>query len=546
MKIHDLPKSLAPHSEQYAADLPAPYFTASAGAPLSIGSDAEQGFPYAEHSTLMSTTDTESFVTYANTTFLNVSGFSREQIIGQPHNLVRHTDMPKEAFADMWNTLKRGDAWTALVKNRRTDGQHYWVRANVTPIRHGDQINGYLSVRTKPSPADIKAAASLYQRFRDGQAQGLRFYKGLVVRRGLLAWTRLGQVMPVRWRLRLSLGGVAAISAAAQWTASGTPFSIPMGVLLGAQLAAAVWLERRIATPLGHVLAHAKSVAAGQPGESLPMNRVDEIGLLLRAVNQAGLNLRALIDDVTAQMDGLKHANDQIAGDNTALRQRTADTHAQLQATAAAAEQMATAVQHSAETAHSAHQLALDTSHAAAHGSEVVMQVVRTMREIEQSSEKIAEINGLIDSIAFQTNILALNAAVEAARAGEAGRGFAVVASEVRSLAQRSAGAARAIKQLIGESSAKSEAGAKRAEKAGQEMENIVAEVRRVSQLIGEISTSASEQSQGVAQVSQSALLLDKMTQQNADMVEHSTAAVEDMMARMNLLGDAIGVFSKR
>ncbi|WP_432241542.1 methyl-accepting chemotaxis protein [Herbaspirillum robiniae] len=494
----------------------------------------------------MSTTDTSSLVTYANSTFLKVSGFAPAQILGQPHNLVRHPDMPKEAFADMWATLRRGDAWTALVKNRRADGRHYWVRANVTPIRRDGQVHGYLSVRTRPAPREIAAAAALYRCFREGRARGLRFYKGLVVRTGVLSWTRLGQVMPVRWRLRLALGGAAAASLGAQWLATGSPFSVASGTLLAALACAGAWLEYRVARPLAGVLEQAKAVAAGQPAEAPGINRVDEIGLLLRAVNQAGLNLRALLDDVSAQIDGLAEANRQIAGDNGALRHRTAETNAHLQQTAAAAEQMAAAVQHSAQTAHAAHALAQETSDTAARGSEVVMQVVQTMREIAQSSEKIGEINGLIDSIAFQTNILALNAAVEAARAGESGRGFAVVAGEVRSLAQRSAGAARAIKQLISESVAKSEAGARRAETAGREMGVIVDEVQRLSALIGEMSTSAGEQSQGVAQVSQSALMLDGMTQKNADMVEHSAAAVADMQARMDTLADAVAVFGRR
>ncbi len=545
MKINDLPQDLlastdaapqqytAPQSQRDSLPLPA-------HAPADA--DDEDGYPYPAQATLMSSTDTGSVLTYANSSFVEVSGFSREQLLGQPHNIVRHPDMPREAFADMWATLRRGDAWTAVVKNRRADGRHYWVRANVTPIRRGGNITGFLSVRTQPTQHEIRAAAALYRRFREGRARGLRFCHGLVVRSGLLGWTRLEQVLPVRWRLRLALaaGGATALTAS---TVAGAPL-LQMAASLAAPLAlACFWLERRLAAPLELVLQQAKAVACGQPGQIQGLNRIDDIGLLLRAVNQSGLNLRALIDDVAAQVQGLGQASRQIASDNADLRQRTADTHAQLQQTASAAEQMATAVRHSADSAQAAHAQAQQTSEAAAQGREIVTQVVQTMHQIADASGRIGEINGLIDSIAFQTNILALNAAVEAARAGEAGRGFAVVAAEVRTLAQRSASAAREIKALIAHSVGQSQTGAQRAEQAATAIESIVAQAQGMSTLIGAISTSAAEQSQGVSQVSQSALMLDGMTQQNAAMVEHSSAAVAAMQQRLHTLQQAVAVF---
>ncbi len=557
MKINDLPQDLVPRLDQGATpsldpshDLshqranqakPPALLHPKAGV-IGTAADDEAGYPFPAQATLMSSTDTSSVLTYANSSFVDISGFSRDQLIGQPHNIVRHPDMPREAFADMWATLRQGQAWTAVVKNRRADGHHYWVRANVAPIRRGGQIRGFLSVRTRPSTAEISAAAALYRRFREGRAQGLHFCQGLVVRRGLWSWTRLGQLMPVRWRLRLALGAVAVtvIGAQALLNAPLLPLAVSLLPALGV---AGWWLERRLAAPLALVLQQAKAVACGQPAQTQGLDRIDEIGQLLRAVNQAGLNLRALIDDVSAQLAGLDQANHQIADDNADLRQRTAATHAHLQQTAAAAEQMSVAVRHSADTAQAAHAQAQQTSEAAAQGREIVMQVVQTMHEIAQSSTQIGEINGLIDSIAFQTNILALNAAVEAARAGEAGRGFAVVAAEVRTLAQRSANAAREIKALISQSVAKSQAGATRAEQAGTAIDGIVSEVDGMRSLIGDISSSAIEQSQGVAQVSESALMLDRMTQQNADMVEHSAAAVAAMQERMTTLRQAIKVF---
>ena len=179
-------------------------------------------FDYPSDATLMSTTDTDSYVTYANAAFLNVSGYSRDELLGQPHNLVRHPDMPREAFADLWATLRKGEAWSALIKNRRANGDYYWVRANVTPIRQSGQVIGYMSVRTRPSRPEVAQAAALYQRFRGGRARGLAFHKGLIVRTGLLACTRLGQVIPVRWRIRLALAAVLFLASREAGYVTGT------------------------------------------------------------------------------------------------------------------------------------------------------------------------------------------------------------------------------------------------------------------------------------------------------------------------------------
>ena len=496
--------------------------------------------------TLLSTTDTSSYVQYANEAFLQVSGFSRDALLGQPHNIVRHPDMPREAFADLWTTLKAGDAWTALIKNRRADGSYYWVRANVTPIRRDGSIVGYMSVRTRPDRVEINAAALLYQRFVSGAATGLAFHKGLIVKTGLLAWSRWGQVLPVCWRLRLSLGGVMASAIGAALLIGGTSSLAVAAVVAVAALLAGIWLEKGIAQPLLQLLEQAKAAAAGQPSANLNLNRVDEIGMILRAVNQAGLNLRSLVDDVAAQTSGLYQSSEQVADGNRDLTKRVSETQARLQETASAAEQIAAMVKASAEHAQSAQKLASTTQEAAEEGRQVVARVVQSMEEIMASSRKIAEINSLIDSIAFQTNILALNAAVEAARAGEVGRSFAVVASEVRGLAQRAAVAAKDIKQLVDESVEKSADGSKQAAQAGVAIDNVVTEVHRVGALIAEISANAQEQSTGVVQISQSVTELDQIAQQNASLVKESSDSAQDLFEHITLLNNTIRVFEQR
>jgi aerotaxis receptor len=164
----------------------------------------QQEFPYPDGVTLMSITDTSSHITYANASFIRVSGYGDEELIGQPHNVVRHPDMPVEAFADMWATLKGGDTWTGFVKNRRKDGDHYWVRANVTPMVRDGQVTGYMSVRTRPSEREIASAEALYASVREGRAKGIAFHKGIVVRAGLLAWMSWFKVMPLDMRLTIA------------------------------------------------------------------------------------------------------------------------------------------------------------------------------------------------------------------------------------------------------------------------------------------------------------------------------------------------------
>ncbi|HEY9109098.1 MAG TPA: methyl-accepting chemotaxis protein [Roseateles sp.] len=508
----------------------------------------QREFEFPADATLMSTTDTQSHINYANAAFITVSGFDREEIMGQPHNMVRHPDMPTQAFADMWSTLKAGKSWTALVKNRRKNGDHYWVRANATPILRGGQVSGYMSVRTKPSRDEIAGAEALYREFRENRAGNKAFHQGLIVRTGWLRWTSTLQTMPVRWRLRLALLAAAVLGVAGA-AACGVG-----GVALGAFAAGAAvvsggisaWLESQIARPLAIVERQALSVAAGQPAANVHLNRVDEIGMILRAVNQSGLNLRSLVDDVSEQVGGVSTASGEIAQGNNDLSARTEQAASSLQETASSMEQMTSTVKNNAETAQQASQLAGSAREAAAKGGAVVGQVVDTMQAITTSSKKIADIIGVIDGIAFQTNILALNAAVEAARAGEQGRGFAVVAGEVRSLAQRSAEAAKEIKSLIGDSVEKVENGAKLVDNAGQAMTEIVDQVRRVADLINEISSSTTEQSSGIGQVTIAVSQLDQMTQQNAALVEQSAAAADSLKGQAGRLVEAVAVFSRR
>ncbi len=505
----------------------------------------QREYEFPENATLMSTTDTQSHIDYANAAFIEVSGFEREEIKGQPHNLVRHPDMPPEAFADMWKTLKGGEPWTALVKNRRKNGDHYWVRANAVPVVRNGSVAGFMSVRTKASRAEIDGAEALYKEFREGKAGNRAFHKGLIVRTGWLAWTGLRQTMPVRWRIRLALAVLVAAGTCLSGALglSGLPLAeVGLGLVVSAGLAS-WWLEVQIATPLERVLRQALDVASGRSQQGLELGRVDEIGMTLRSINQLGLMFRWLIDDVAEQVSSVQTAVDEIAQGNNDLSSRTEQSAASVEQTAASMTQMTASVKNNADTTREATRLASSASAAASKGGEVVTGVITTMGDITQSSHKISDIIGVIDGIAFQTNILALNAAVEAARAGEQGRGFAVVASEVRALAGRSAEAAKEIKQLIGASVEKVESGSKLVQEAGQNMTEIVNQVRQVSDLIGDISDATQEQSDGVSQVGDAVTHLDQITQQNAALVEQSAAAATSLQQQAQRLVEAVNVF---
>jgi len=507
----------------------------------------QKEFDYPVHATLMSVTDTQSRITYANAAFIAVSGFDRDEIVGQRHNIVRHPDMPAEAFADMWTTLKGGESWSALVKNRRKNGDHYWVRANATPVRRNGQLVGYMSVRTKPTRAEVDAAENLYRDFRESKSRGRRLHKGLLVRTGLLSRMLSLQTLSVRWRIRWGLLaniGIVVGTCAAAGLGTNAVGTVAAAALL-ATLVATLWFESQIASPLAMVLRVAQRAAEGNPERNVSLNRVDEIGLLLRAINQSALNLRSLLDDVSEQAKGVHAGATEIASGNSDLSERTEQTASNLEETAASMEQLGATVRHNADSSEQANQLALSASAIAHRGGEAVRRVVETMNGINESSKKIADIIGVIDGIAFQTNILALNAAVEAARAGEQGRGFAVVAAEVRGLAGRSADAAKEIKSLIGASVERVAQGTLLVDEAGATMREMVTSIGRLTDIVGEISSASAEQSAGVAQVGEAVSQMDQATQNNAALVEQSAAASERLKQQAQLLLDAVAAFEQ-
>ena len=497
---------------------------------------SQNEYPLNDDTTLMSTTDLHSHMTHTNDTFVQVSGYQLHELLGQPHNLVRHPDMPKAAFADMWYTLKQGEPWSGIVKNRRKNGDHYWVRANAVPMVRGGEVTGYMSIRTHATREEIAAVEPLYQALNEGRSSK-RIDKGLVVRKG---WLGKLPAMPLRWRVRCVMAGLFAVLAATLVASQGGLLAVAASALV--TILGTMVFEQQIVRPVENVARQALKVATGERNSVEHLNRSDELGLTLRAVGQLGLMCRWLINDVSSQVVSVRDGSDRLAKGNDDLNDRTRQTVANVQQTVTTMNQMAASVQSNSETAAAADKLSMAASGAATQGGNAMQTVVKTMDEIADSTQRIGSITKLINDIAFQTNILALNAAVEAARAGEQGKGFAVVAGEVRHLASRSANAANDIRKLIDASANKVQSGADQVHAAGRTMDDIVTQVQNVTSLIAQISHSTSEQATGLNDLTRAVAELDGITQKNADLVEESARVSAMVKHRAGRLEDAVTV----
>ena len=659
-------------------------------------------YPLRDDQSLISRTDAQGNITYVNEDFITLSGFSEAELIGSPHNLVRHPDMPAEAFADMWSTLKNGNSWTGMVKNRRKDGDHYWVLANATPIREAGIIIGYTSVRTAPTQEQITQASVAYARFKNGAAGRWQIRQGQVLRRGIIGKALALKNLTIQGRLILLISllcmvmtGIGAMGLYGMNSSNEglrTVYqdrTIPLGQLsmvvrllqsnrlllaqaiyatnpeeikstvgkiemnigqvnknwdaymasyltaeekkladkfvidsanfvnrgltpaiaalktgnieevkrlehdvigrdfnpvreginaliqlqldvskqesdsaqanfifmrnvvfivamLGIMLSffAARLLIRAIVGPLNQAVNLVREIAAGNLTATINIKSSDEMGHMQHALNVMNKSLTNIISGVRHNAEIIGSTSIQIADGNNDLSQRTEEQASTLEETAASMEELTSTVKSNAENSKQARELAHTASHIAVQGGEAMSLVVGTMDSIADSSKKITDIISVIDSIAFQTNILALNAAVEAARAGEQGRGFAVVASEVRSLAQRSASAAKEIKELIGDSVSKVATGAKQVIDARKTIDGVVTAVQQVSDIMSDITAASMEQSIGIEQVNQAVMQMDEVTQQNAALVEEAAAAAESLQTQGHALVQAMEVFT--
>lgn len=493
-------------------------------------------------------TDPGGRITYANPAFVTSSEFSLEECLGQPQNIVRHPDMPREAFADMWQTIRAGKSWTGIVKNRRKSGGFYWVRANVTPMVDRGRIVGYMSVRVKPTRQEISQAERIYAGIRAGQTRSLRISEGRIVDsslRGIVARVANPSLRVGTWLVVGIQSALMAAAAIVNLFAHG-----PAAVTAISALCASValtnlfYVQRNVVQPLLKLRSAAFRIASGDTRTRVVDEGVLCTGAVAKALEQVRVKLDGVLKDNMLAAGQVRDGVDEVVAANANLSMRTSEHAAGLEETVASLEQITATVARNTESARQAAQLAVQSSTATARGREVVSEVSATMGAITESSKRIGEIVGIIDGIAFQTNLLALNAAVEAARAGEQGRGFAVVAQEVRSLAQRSAASAKEIKELIELSTHTVTRGSQLATQAEESMAQVVASVKRVTDVIAEIEVASREQAAGIEQINRAMSQMDKITQQDAEMAQELSETAQGLQRQSEQMLAAISAFS--
>ncbi|CAA7612657.1 PAS [Magnetospirillum sp. LM-5] len=520
---------------------------------------------------LVSRTDAGGRIIFVNKAFIDISGFTEEELLGSPHNLVRHPHMPKEAFADLWQTIKAGKPWEGFVKNRTRNGDHYWVRANVTPVTENGQITGFVSIRSKPSREQVAAAERLYTDLREGRANGMVIKEGRVIRTGLAgAIAHARNSVTGLMVLAMSVPVILTIAAAELINLNMDTAGI--GVIIAA-LVAAVGLGRaligRINAPLNRMEGHFDALARGDFAHDItdePVSEYQRLTALLRATKaklgysqlekvemdrQSEIHRRQALERVATSLEGrvngivqqIQDSSESLLGNSQTLSGNADQTMVQAGSVTSMTGQVTANVQAvsaaTQELSSSVDEISRQVAHAATISREAVEQAEHTNRmvlSLSDAASRIGEVIGLINTIASQTNLLALNATIEAARAGEAGKGFAVVAGEVKSLANQTAKATQEIGQQIAAIQGETR-------QAVDAIQGITSTIETINELSSAIAAAVEEQGAATSEIARSVAQAAAGTSAAADNVAVvANAAQETKVMADQVYGSADGL----
>lgn len=526
-------------------------------------SDADPIIEVTQQTPLVTTTDLQGTISFANTAFVRTCGLAMEQILGASHSIVRHPDMPPRVFADMWTVLNAGRPWTGLLKNRGSHGETYWVKANIIPMFKDRQTVGFTSVQCRADESEVRHAEQVYRLWRAGEGAQYVLRAGRIVETGWRAMVKAVKNpldLPVQWRMQ----GTAAIlgmlflvlllcaampdAAARLAQASGgwRLWALVGGSIgLTASIAIAAYFLSRVVAPLRTALETVTAIAGGEITRQFDDTRTaGELLDLNLALGQMVAKMAAVLGDSRQHAAEVASVVDELADGASRLAERSAGQADDVQAVTRSTADIDGLGQRNTDAATQASRSAHKASDEADQTCAAAAAMHTAMRDIAACSRRIGEISHVIDEISLQTGILALNAAAAASRAGEQGRTFNIIAGEVRTLAQRSGAAAKEIKQLVDESQQQTGAGEKLAAKVGARINGVAQQVKEVSAMISQISVAAQEQCAGVESINVRLQTLDATTHQNAELARASAGSSSDAIREARRLQAALGVWS--
>ena len=523
---------------------------------------------------IYSRTNLQGTIEEANDAFANISAYTRAEMIGQPHNMVRHPDMPEAAFADLWADLKAGRPWRGLVKNRRKDGGYYWVVANASPVRENGQIVGYQSVRTRPTRPEIAAADAAYRRIKAGD-QSLRVEHGRVVRvlpRVVDWFASLHTQMLLMGLLAVVPGMVGLLSSLLEGRLLNHVHDVLAVIAALYALYFLFWVTPRVSRDLQATADHLETVlSTGDLKTRLDINRRDIIGRLARLADNFIASVQATVQGMADTAKQVDDANNQVRAGVHNVNQSAVVQSDATSASAAAVEQVTVSIgevaAHAASTeaaAHKAGDVAQAGEELSLRASNTILSLAGTVKasaqqveSLGQRSEEISRIVAVIKEVADQTNLLALNAAIEAARAGEAGRGFSVVADEVRKLAERTGKATQEISTMISSIQAETkqavegmrngahevEESVRLVQEAREALRGINEQMRTTVSMVSEITHSSNEQQSAMTELAQNVERVASMTEQNVSVTRETEAMVDVLTATVSRMRKAVGQY---